>query len=453
MCLYISGKPSTDPNHTDYVPSVFVFSNNENTKSQHKLERYERHSNQKRRRLDDEFSTCSENTKGVTSTEIGNVILENELDVQIYTAEPYIESTPVPNTQAQLPSLETILLVQEQEFKKVLQEQQTNFDNERKMYFQEMDSLRKERDDLKDELSKQQLTAETLSQEKVKFYTGLPNYGVFQLVLKLCESSVVKSKTNLTLSDELLLTLMKLRLNLTNDDLSFRFHVSKSSVSVIFHKWLYVLYVRLKPFVKCVPKEIVMATLPNSFKKDFKFCRGIFDCSEIYIEQPVRRKARAQTWSNYKRHNTVNFFINVTPRGLISFISKGYGGRISDKEITLQCGILNLVDPTDTYLADRGFQKEVQEAFAIKGAKVITPAFTHGKTQMSAKDVETSRKISNVRIHVERVIGLLKNKYQILKGPLPVIAVVRASDKDIATIDKILLICAALSNLSEGIVL
>jgi uncharacterized coiled-coil DUF342 family protein len=103
------------------------------------------------------------------------------------------------------------------------------------MYFQEMDSLRKERDDLKDELSKHQLTAETLSQKTVKLYTGLPNYGVFQLLLKLCESSVVKSKTNLTLSDELLLTLMKLRLNLTNDDLSFRFRVSKSSVSVIFH--------------------------------------------------------------------------------------------------------------------------------------------------------------------------------------------------------------------------
>jgi hypothetical protein len=45
--------------------------------------------------------------------------------VQIYTAEPYIESTPVPNTQAQLPNLETILSVQEQEFKKVLQEQHT----------------------------------------------------------------------------------------------------------------------------------------------------------------------------------------------------------------------------------------------------------------------------------------------------------------------------------------
>lgn len=86
-------------------------------------------------------------------------------------------------------------------------------------------------------------------------------------------------------------------------------------------------------------KETVMATLPNSFKKDFKFCRGIFDCSEIYIEQPVRRKTRTQTWSKYKRHNTVKLFINVTPTGLMSFISKCSGGRISDKDITLQYGI------------------------------------------------------------------------------------------------------------------
>jgi hypothetical protein len=57
----------------------------------------------------------------------------------------------------------------------------------------------------------------------------------------------------------------------------------------------------------CVRKETVMATLPNSFKKDFKLWRGISDCSEIYIEQPVRRIARAQTWSNYKRLNTVFF--------------------------------------------------------------------------------------------------------------------------------------------------
>jgi len=39
---------------------------------------------------------------------------------------------------------------------------------------------------------------------------------------------------------------------------------------------------------------------------------------------------RAQTWSNYKKHNTVKFLIGVTPQGTIDFISKGWGGRVSD---------------------------------------------------------------------------------------------------------------------------
>ena len=45
------------------------------------------------------------------------------------------------------------------------------------------------------------------------------------------------------------------------------------------------------------------------------------------------------------------------------------------------------------------------------------PSFTHGKKQ---QDVEKSQLLSMVRIHVEQVIGLLKNRYHILKGPIPV---------------------------------
>ena len=36
------------------------------------------------------------------------------------------------------------------------------------------------------------------------------------------------------------------------------------------------------------------------------------------------------------------------------------------------------------------------------------------------RDVELSKQLSRVRIHVERVIGLLKNKYLILKGPITI---------------------------------
>ena len=62
------------------------------------------------------------------------------------------------------------------------------------------------------------------------------------------------------------------------------------------------------------------------------------------------------------------------------------------------------------------------------GAKLIIPSFTRGKKQLSLEDVERSKQLSQVRIHVERVIGLLKNKFTILKGPIPVKGAVAYGD-------------------------
>jgi len=50
------------------------------------------------------------------------------------------------------------------------------------------------------------------------------------------------------------------------------------------------------------------------------------------------------------------------------------------------------------------------------------------------------------------VIGLLKQKYTILEGPLPVNLIKHKSDEEYATVDKILTVCATLTNLCDSVV-
>ena len=83
-------------------------------------------------------------------------------------------------------------------------------------------------------------------------------------------------------------------------------------------------------------------------------------------------------------------------------------------------------------------------------AEVKTPSFTRGKSQLEMIDVDWSRELSLVRIHVERVIGALKQKYTILQGVLP-IALVAGADGSYATIDKIVRVCC-LVNLCPSVV-
>ena len=52
-------------------------------------------------------------------------------------------------------------------------------------------------------------------------------------------------------------------------------------------------------------------------------------------------------------------------------------------------------------------------------AEVKTPPFTKGKKQLEKQEVDWSRELSVVRIHVKRVIGLLKQKYTILQSVIP----------------------------------
>ena len=69
-------------------------------------------------------------------------------------------------------------------------------------------------------------------------------------------------------------------------------------------------------------------------------------------------------------------------------------------------------------MADQGFN--ISDLVGTLQAKLHIPAFTKGKSQLSALEVEDTR-IANVQIHVEHVIGCMRQKFTILHSTLPII--------------------------------
>ena len=55
----------------------------------------------------------------------------------------------------------------------------------------------------------------------------------------------------------------------------------------------------------------------------------------------------------------------------------------------------------------------------VHSSTLDIPAFTRGGDQPSAEDVEAMRKLANVRIHVERIIGSVCQRFQLLL-PTPI---------------------------------
>ncbi len=238
-------------------------------------------------------------------------------------------------------------------------------------------------------------------------------------------------------------------LNLPKYDLDFRFGIHETTVLRIVIKWLQIMDVRLTPLIVWPTKKI-FKKMPWCFMPQY----GLDVTSirfEIFIEKPCDLLCRAATWSNYKHYNTAKYLISVTPQGTVNFVSKGYGGRVSDKHITEDSGYLNKLQPSDVVLADRGF--DVEDSIAYRGATLNIPAFTRGKPQLAPKDVEATRKLANVRIHVERVIGSVRQRFPIVSAttPLPT-EYTRSKREGPVLLDSIVRVCCALHNVCDVII-
>ena len=88
--------------------------------------------------------------------------------------------------------------------------------------------------------------------------------------------------------------LMKLRLNLFDEDLAQRFGIHSSTVSRNFHRVLDVAFEATSSLIKWLERDVLRLTMPLSFRRFFKTCCVIIDCTEIFIERPSDLLAQTQ---------------------------------------------------------------------------------------------------------------------------------------------------------------
>ena len=83
-----------------------------------------------------------------------------------------------------------------------------------------------------------------------------------------------------------------------------------------------------------------------------------------------------------------------------------YAGRYSDKQITNDCGTLDLLEAGDSFMADKGFEIAGD---LPQGVTLNIPPFLGEKDHLSIEGETETRRIASVRIHVERAMARIKN--------------------------------------------
>lgn len=241
--------------------------------------------------------------------------------------------------------------------------------------------------------------------------------------------------------DQLLLTLMKLKLNLKDLDLAQRFGISRASVSNIIYTYVHALHEILFRGITAenLPSQRkCKSSQPQSFK-DFASVRVVIDATELTQDIPSNLNKQSSCYSAYKSRHTVKAVTGVAPNGALVFCSDLYPGSVSDVAIVEHSNFLKLLKPGDLLLADKGFTLFDK---LPPGVSLNIPPFLSGKSHFTKKEAELCTKIGRARIHVERSNERTKN-FEILSH-------IPSHYRGLST--KLFQLCSCLTNLQAPLI-
>lgn len=276
--------------------------------------------------------------------------------------------------------------------------------------------------------------------DKLKSFTGINSLKMFNAVVTAFESNYKDKRVHrLSARQRIMLLFTKLKTSLTYVTLGALFGISSELCKHYIHELIPVLSKILRPLIYFPSKQEILSNLPTCFA-EFSNVRLVVDCTEIFVQSPKCLCCRIRFYSQYKSHITVKFMTGVSPGGLITFVSKPYGGRASDKVIFEESNVILLLNSgEDAVMVDKGFR--IDELCQLNQIDLIRPPFLKQK-QLSAEEAILNAKIASARVHIERSNQRIKI-FKILSGKLNWTLV--------PLIEDIFIIISAITNLSSPI--
>lgn len=247
------------------------------------------------------------------------------------------------------------------------------------------------------------------TEKELNSTAGIPNFEMLHIFVELIERLAPRLSFysgKLTVRDRIILTFMKLKLNVSYAFLNVLFKsVSERHIANIICNILDILGNALKFAVVFPQSEEIRKNIPFYFK-DYSDVALIFDCTEIEIQKPQILCCQLLTYSTYKGRFTLKFLTACTPGGLLSYVSRAYGGRVSDKAIFEQSGIIQLLNKPEKIMVDKGFL--IDDVCLQHGIKIVRPPFLRRKAQFSQTEAINNCNIASARVHIERLNQRLK---------------------------------------------
>ncbi|XP_018431998.1 PREDICTED: uncharacterized protein LOC108804655 [Nanorana parkeri] len=167
----------------------------------------------------------------------------------------------------------------------------------------------------------------------VRFYTGFDSYEHLADFLsfltadqRLCSGKIRKRsevgpQSALSLEDQLLLVLTRLRLGLLLQDLAFRFRVSESTVSRYWLNWTDLLYARLTQIPILYSARYLELFEPKRTVQYQGLNCTVMDCTDLFFEVQAKDRTKPSSTHPSRNHYLRRGYAIASSNGFITFSS------------------------------------------------------------------------------------------------------------------------------------